>query len=185
MASDGSLSQDEIDALLAGTEEAETSNWEKSVITVYGHGRVIDKLSFSSYECYSDASSYCDTINSLKLDGNSWVTAKPISENTPYALHAFLPFDFDAFVLSLDDRAFQKVIRLLDSQELAKALKSVSKAVLDKVFRNMSKRAMIMFKEDMEYMGPIRMRDTVDSQYKIVKVIRHLEDTGEIAIDHS
>jgi len=79
-------------------------------------------------------------------------------------------------------RAFQKVIRLLDSQELAKALKSASEAVLDKVFRNMSKRAMIMFKEDMEYMGPIRMRDAIESQHKIVKVIRHLEDTGEIVI---
>jgi flagellar motor switch protein FliG len=82
----------------------------------------------------------------------------------------------------LDDRAIQKVLREVDSQELAKALKSVDTEVQDKIFRNMSKRAAGMLKEDMEYMGPVRLKDVEEAQQKIVSIIRHLEDTGEIVV---
>jgi flagellar motor switch protein FliG len=90
-------------------------------------------------------------------------------------------FVFEDIVM-LDDRSIQKVMREVDSQELAKALKSVDTEVQDKIFRNMSKRAAGMLKEDMEYMGPIRLKDVEEAQQKIVSIIRHLEDTGEIVI---
>jgi flagellar motor switch protein FliG len=90
-------------------------------------------------------------------------------------------FVFEDSVM-LDDRSIQKVMREVDSQELAKALKSVDTEVQDKIFRNMSKRAASMLKEDMEYMGPVRLKDVEESQQKIVSIIRHLEDTGEIVI---
>jgi flagellar motor switch protein FliG len=90
-------------------------------------------------------------------------------------------FVFEDIVM-LDDRSIQKVMREVDSQELAKALKSVDTEVQDKIFRNMSKRAAGMLKEDMEYMGPVRLKDVEESQQKIVSIIRHLEDTGEIVI---
>ncbi|MDR0496103.1 MAG: flagellar motor switch protein FliG, partial [Treponema sp.] len=90
-------------------------------------------------------------------------------------------FVFEDIVM-LDDRAIQKVMREVDSQELAKALKSVDTEVQDKIFRNMSKRAASMLKEDMEYMGPVRLKDVEESQQKIVSIIRHLEDTGEIVV---
>ncbi|MCL2067455.1 MAG: flagellar motor switch protein FliG [Treponema sp.] len=90
-------------------------------------------------------------------------------------------FVFEDIVM-LDDRAIQKVMREVDSQELAKALKSVDTEVQDKIFRNMSKRAAAMLKEDMEYMGPVRLKDVEESQQKIVSIIRHLEDTGEIVV---
>jgi flagellar motor switch protein FliG len=90
-------------------------------------------------------------------------------------------FVFEDIVL-LDDRAIQKVLREVDSQELAKALKAVDSEVQDKIFRNMSKRAANMLKEDMEYMGPVRMKDVEESQQRIVSIIRHLEDQGEIII---
>jgi flagellar motor switch protein FliG len=73
-------------------------------------------------------------------------------------------------------------MREVDSQELAKALKSVDTEVQDKIFRNMSKRAAGMLKEDMEYMGPVRLKDVEEAQQKIVSIIRHLEDTGEIVV---
>jgi flagellar motor switch protein FliG len=73
----------------------------------------------------------------------------------------------------------------VDSQELSKALKSVDTEVQDKIFRNMSKRAAQMLKEDMEYMGPIRLKDVEEAQQKIVSSIRHLEDTGEIVVARS
>jgi flagellar motor switch protein FliG len=90
-------------------------------------------------------------------------------------------FVFEDIVM-LDDRAIQKVMREVDSQELAKALKSVDTEVQDKIFRNMSKRAAGMLKEDMEYMGPVRLKDVEEAQQKIVSIIRHLEDTGEIVV---
>ncbi|MDR1351680.1 MAG: flagellar motor switch protein FliG [Treponema sp.] len=90
-------------------------------------------------------------------------------------------FVFEDIVM-LDDKAIQKVMREVDSQELAKALKSVDTEVQDKIFRNMSKRAAGMLKEDMEYMGPVRLKDVEEAQQKIVSIIRHLEDTGEIVV---
>jgi flagellar motor switch protein FliG len=93
-------------------------------------------------------------------------------------------FVFEDIVM-LDDRAIQKVMREVDSQELAKALKSVDTEVQDKIFRNMSKRAASMLKEDMEYMGPVRLKDVEEAQQKIVSIIRHLEDTGEIVVARS
>ncbi|MDR1025366.1 MAG: flagellar motor switch protein FliG [Treponema sp.] len=93
-------------------------------------------------------------------------------------------FVFEDIVM-LDDRAIQKVLREVDSQELAKALKSVDTEVQDKIFRNMSKRAAGMLKEDMEYMGPVRLKDVEEAQQKIVSIIRHLEDTGDIVVARS
>ncbi|MDR1971578.1 MAG: flagellar motor switch protein FliG [Treponema sp.] len=90
-------------------------------------------------------------------------------------------FVFEDIVM-LDDRAIQKVLREVDSQELSKALKSVDTEVQDKIFRNMSKRAASMLKEDMEYLGPVRLKDVEEAQQKIVSIIRHLEDTGEIVV---
>jgi flagellar motor switch protein FliG len=93
-------------------------------------------------------------------------------------------FVFEDIVM-LDDRAIQKVMREVDQQELAKALRSVDTEVQDKIFRNMSKRAAGMLKEDMEYMGPVRLKDVEEAQQKIVSIIRHLEDTGEIVVARS
>ena len=90
-------------------------------------------------------------------------------------------FVFEDIVM-LDDRSIQKVLREVDGQELAKALKSVDAEVQDKIYRNMSKRAASMLKEDMEYMGPVRLKDVEEAQQKIVSIIRHLEDAGEIVI---
>jgi flagellar motor switch protein FliG len=90
-------------------------------------------------------------------------------------------FVFEDIVL-LDDRAIQKVLREVDTTELAKALKSVDSEVQDKIFRNMSKRAGTLLKEDMEYMGPVRLKDVEESQQKIVSIIRKLEEQGEIVV---
>jgi flagellar motor switch protein FliG len=90
-------------------------------------------------------------------------------------------FVFEDVVL-LDDRSIQKVLREVDGQEIAKALKGVDSEVQEKIFKNMSKRAATMLKEDMEFMGPVRIKDVEEAQQKIVSIIRHLEETGEIII---
>ena len=93
-------------------------------------------------------------------------------------------FVFEDIVL-LDDRAIQKVLREVDTGELAKALRGVDAEVQDKIFKNMSKRAAALLKEEMEYMGPIRLKDVEETQQKIVSIIRKLEDSGEIVVARS
>ncbi len=85
-------------------------------------------------------------------------------------------------IITLDDRSIQKVLREVDSKDLAMALKTASEEVASRIYKNMSKRASEMLKEDMDYMGPVRLRDIEETQQKIVAVIRRLEDTGEIVI---
>ncbi|KNZ70887.1 flagellar motor switch protein FliG [Thermincola ferriacetica] len=85
-------------------------------------------------------------------------------------------------IVQLDDRAIQQVLREVDSKDLALALKGSSEEVAAKVSRNMSKRAADMLREDMEYMGPVRLRDVEEAQQRIVNVIRKLEEAGEIVI---
>ena len=90
-------------------------------------------------------------------------------------------FVFEDIVL-LDDRAIQRVLREVDNQELAKALKSVDAEVQEKIMKNMSRRASSLLREDMDFMGPIRLKDVEDCQQKIVNIIRKLEDAGEIIV---
>jgi len=148
------------------------------VVTVCGRHKTIEKFSIS---ILADAASYCDTINSLHLEGASWITAKVICPGAHYILDNFLPVKFD-IILKIDDRSIQKIMREVDSQELALALKSESMEVQNKIFKNMSKRAACMLKEDMEYMGPVRLKDVEKAQEKIIAVIHHLESTAEIII---
>lgn len=85
-------------------------------------------------------------------------------------------------IITLDDRSIQKVLREVDSKDLALALKTASEDVSSRIYKNMSKRAADMLKEDIEFMGPARLRDIEETQQKIVAIIRRLEDTGEIVI---
>jgi flagellar motor switch protein FliG len=85
-------------------------------------------------------------------------------------------------ILLLDDRAIQRVLRDVDNADLELALKSTGEEVQNAVFRNLSKRLAAMIKEDMDFMGPVRMKDVEEAQQKIVSVIRKLEDAGEIVI---
>ena len=85
-------------------------------------------------------------------------------------------------ILLLDDRAIQRVLRDVDNADLGVALKAANEEVQNVIFKNLSKRLAAMIKEDMEFMGPVRMKDVEEAQQKIVSVIRKLEDAGEIVI---
>ncbi len=85
-------------------------------------------------------------------------------------------------ILLLDDRAIQRVLRDIENNDLAIALKGSNEQVQTTIFNNLSKRLATMIKEDMEFMGPVRMKDVEEAQQKIVAVIRKLEDAGEIVI---
>ncbi|MEG6585878.1 flagellar motor switch protein FliG [Dendrosporobacter sp. 1207_IL3150] len=90
-------------------------------------------------------------------------------------------FVFEDIVM-LDDRSLQLVLREIESKDLALALKAASSEVAGKVYKNMSKRASEMLREEIEYMGPVRIRDVEEAQQKVVNVIRRLEESGEIIV---
>lgn len=85
-------------------------------------------------------------------------------------------------IVTLDNRAIQRVIRDCENEDLMLALKVSSDEVKEIVFKNMSKRMVETFKEEMEYMGPVRLRDVEEAQSRIVAIIRRLEEAGEIVI---
>lgn len=90
-------------------------------------------------------------------------------------------FIFDDIVL-VDDRGLQKVLRSVESQELAVALKASTDEVKDKIFHNMSQRAAEILKEEMEVTGAVRIKDVTDAQQKITKIVQDMERKGELVI---
>jgi len=148
--------------------------------------RVLEKkLSTLSSEDYTAAGGVESIVEILNLVDRSTerTIIESLEEDDPELAEEIKKrmFVFEDIVL-LDDRAIQKVLREVDTSELAKALKSVDSEVQDKIYRNMSKRAATLLKEDMEYMGPIRLKDVEEAQQKIVSIIRKLEEQGEIVV---
>jgi len=85
-------------------------------------------------------------------------------------------------ILLVNDKGIQAVLKEVDQQELALALKGASDELKEKIFRNMSERAGTLIKEEMEYMGPVRISDVEAAQQKIVDTVRRLEESGEVII---
>ncbi|MFG0330960.1 MAG: flagellar motor switch protein FliG [Phycisphaerales bacterium] len=85
-------------------------------------------------------------------------------------------------IIHVDDKGIQSMLKEIDNDELALALKTASDDLKDKIFRNMSERAATLIREDMEFMGPVRVSDVEAAQQRIVDIVRRLEDAGEIII---
>jgi len=160
------------------------------VITLYGTGNAINDFTVTLFDenrsgwNESNVNDYCSNINGLELKDDNWIYAFKVKENEKIKVENPRKSDFD-IISTLDDRAIQKVLREVDCIELAKALKSAEKKTLKAILRNMSKRAARMLIEDMQYMGPIRSADVNEARERIVKIIRQLEDTGEITVQRS
>lgn len=90
-------------------------------------------------------------------------------------------FVFEDVVL-IDDRGMQRLYKEINPKDLAMALKGAADEVKDKFFKNMSKRAAEMLKDDMQFMGSVRMRDVDQAQQRIVNIIKELESKDEIII---
>jgi len=85
-------------------------------------------------------------------------------------------------IVKVDDRGFQKLLRRVESKELAIALKAASEEVKNKVFKNMSERAAGMLREEMDTLGPVRMKEVSDAQLAINSIVQELEAKGELMI---
>jgi flagellar motor switch protein FliG len=85
-------------------------------------------------------------------------------------------------ILKVNDRGIQALLKEVDNEELALSLKTASPELREKIFRNMSDRATELIKEEMDYMGPVRLSDVEAAQQTIVDVVRRLEETGDVII---
>ena len=85
-------------------------------------------------------------------------------------------------ILKVDDKGIQSILKEIDNDELGLALKTASQELQNKIFKNMSERAATLIKEDMQYMGPVRVSDVEQAQQRIVDIVRRLEDAGDIII---
>ena len=87
-----------------------------------------------------------------------------------------------ADLVTLDDRSIRALLKEISNDELILALKTVSEDLVNKIFGNISARAAEMMKEDMEIMGPVKLRDVEQAQLNIVKIARRLEEEGKIIL---
>jgi flagellar motor switch protein FliG len=104
------------------------------------------------------------------------------SNNAPLAQEIKrLMFLFDD-IIQVDDRGIQRILRDVDKRDLALALKASDDRIRAKIFKNMSERAAEVIKEDLEFMGPVKLKDVEAAQLRIVDIIKKLEEREEISI---
>ncbi len=148
--------------------------------------RVLEKklssLVTEDYTSTGGIGAIVDILNSVDRGTEKYIMETLEIEDTDLATEIKKRmFVFDDIV-TLDNRSIQRFLREVDNNQLALALKGASEEVQKVIYNNMSKRLQETIKEDIEYMGPVRLRDVEDAQQKIVNVIRKLEDAGEIVI---
>lgn len=93
-----------------------------------------------------------------------------------------LMFVFEDIKL-VNDKGIQAVLKEIENDELSLSLKTASEQLKQKIFNNMSERAASMVKEDMEFMGPVRVSDVENAQQRIVDIVRRLEESGDVMIE--
>lgn len=148
--------------------------------------RILEKnLSSLVYENYTVAGGIqttVDILNSVDRGTEKYIMETLEMENIELAEEIKKRMFVFEDILTLDNRSIQRFIREIDNSQLAIALKGATEDVKRVIFANMSKRMAEMIKEDMEFMGPVRLKDVEEAQQNIVNVIRRLEDAGEIVI---
>jgi flagellar motor switch protein FliG len=126
--------------------------------------------------------SAAEILNMIGQSAERSILAK-INEQAPELATGIknLMFVFEDIV-TLDDRSIQRVLKEVDNKELALALKHVSPEVKKRVTSNLSQRAAQGIQEEIDYMGPVRLKDVEDAQQKVVDIIRNLEEAGQVVI---
>lgn len=142
----------------------------------------LSSVAANEYASAGGVQAIVDVLNQVDRGTEKNILDK-LEENDPELVEEIKKrmFVFEDIVL-LSDRAVQLVLRQVETHDLALALKTASDEVEEIITGNMSKRAAEMLSEDIEYMGPVRIREVEDAQQRIVNVIRELEESGEIVI---
>lgn len=148
--------------------------------------RILEKklssLVTEDYTAAGGVQSIVDILNSVDRGTEKFIMETLEIEDTDLAEEIKRRMFVFEDILTLDGRSIQRFLREVDNNQLAVALKGATDDVQKLIFSNMSKRLSEMIREDLEFMGPVRLKDVEESQQKIVNIIRKLEDAGEIVI---
>jgi len=148
--------------------------------------RILEKklssLVTEDYTAAGGVQSIVDILNSVDRGTEKFIMETLEIEDTDLAEEIRRRMFVFEDILTLDGRSIQRFLREVDNNQLAVALKGATDDVQKLIFSNMSKRLSEMIREDLEFMGPVRLKDVEESQQKIVNIIRKLEDAGEIVI---
>lgn len=144
--------------------------------------RKLSSLVTQDYSLTGGIQSIVDILNSVDRGTEKYILETLEIQNSELVEEIRKKMFVFEDIVNLDGVAIQRFIRDVDNSELAVALKSATEEVKEIIFANMSSRMRDMLKEDMDFMGPIRLRDVEEAQQKIVNVIRKLEEANEIVI---
>jgi flagellar motor switch protein FliG len=86
-------------------------------------------------------------------------------------------------ILKVNDKGIQAVLKEIENSDLSLALKTASEPLKEKIFKNMSERAAALIKEDMQYMGPVKVSDVESAQQRVVDIVRRLEESGDVVVE--
>jgi flagellar motor switch protein FliG len=135
-----------------------------------------------SRESYGGIRAVAELINRMETKAAAGILEKIEGENPSLALSIRnLMFVFDD-VLLIDDQGMREILQRVDKKALTIALKGTSEELRNQFFRNMSSRAVEMMKEEMEFMGPVKLKDVEKAQHEIVEIVRQLEEEGVVSI---
>lgn len=123
-----------------------------------------------------------EILNSMDRNSERGIF-QALQENNPFMADEIrkLMFTFDD-IIRVDDRGIQRVLKEMEQKELALAMKAAGSEIAEKIFKNMSERAGALLKEEIEYLGPVKLRDVEVAQQKMVGIVRRLDDAGEIVV---
>ena len=142
----------------------------------------LENLANQDYTIVGGVDSIVDILNSVDRTTNKRIMDDLEVENVELADEIKKKMFLFEDIVKLDDKSIQRVLREVDNNSIALALKGVKVDVQEAIFRNLSSRLADMIREDMEYMGPVRIKDVEEVQQSIVDKVRELEERGEIVI---
>lgn len=142
----------------------------------------LENLANQDYTIVGGVDSIVDILNSVDRTTNKRIMDDLEVENVELAEEIKKKMFLFEDIVKLDDKSIQRVLREVDNNSIALALKGVKVDVQEAIFRNLSSRLADMIREDMEYMGPVRIKDVEEVQQGIVDKVRELEERGEIVI---
>lgn len=142
----------------------------------------LESLANQDYTIVGGVDSIVDILNSVDRTTNKRIMDDLEVENVELADEIKKKMFLFEDIVKLDDKSIQRVLREVDNNSIALALKGVKDDVQEAIFRNLSSRLADMIREDMEFMGPVRIKDVEEVQQSIVDKVRELEERGEIVI---
>ena len=142
----------------------------------------LEALGSFATEAYGGVRAVAELFNRMDRNTGRAVLEKIETENPQLAASIRdLMFVFDDILL-IDDSGITEILKRADKKTLTIALKGTSEELQNQFFHNMSSRAVELMKEEMEFMGPIKLKDVEKSQHEVVEIVRQLEEEGVISI---